>query len=276
MTYAILMGLVMVQKKPLFLELVLVGLLIAGVLSSSTIAMVAGTGGNSEILESVEITEYEGKDLSSIDDFYENSIKGPQYIDNETYRLVITGLVDNVSQYTYDDVINNNQHFKKVVTLHCVEGWSVTILWEGVLVEDLIEEAGVNPETTTVIFHAYDGYSTSLPLDYVTSNNIMISYKMNNVTLPPERGFPFELVAESKWGYKWIKWITAIELSDNADYRGYWESRGFSNEGNFDEDFFETGIPEFPAWVSVPLFAATTVMVISIIIYRKRLSHKKD
>jgi DMSO/TMAO reductase YedYZ molybdopterin-dependent catalytic subunit len=183
-------------------------------------------------LEGVEIREYEGKDLSSINAFYENSINGPQYIDNQTYRLAITGLVDNQLEYTYDDIINNNQNYKKVVTLHCVEGWSVTILWEGVLVEDLIEEAGVNPETTTVIFRAYDGYTTSLPLDYIIDNNIMIAYKMNNVTLPPERGFPFELVAESKWGYKWIKWITAIELSDNEDYQGYWESRGWNNDAD--------------------------------------------
>jgi DMSO/TMAO reductase YedYZ molybdopterin-dependent catalytic subunit len=65
-----------------------------------------------------------------------------------------------------------------------------------------------------------------------------MAYKMNNVTLPPERGFPFQLVAESKWGYKWIKWITTIELSDDSAYRGYWESRGFSNTGNVTESFF--------------------------------------
>jgi DMSO/TMAO reductase YedYZ molybdopterin-dependent catalytic subunit len=183
-------------------------------------------------LEGVEIREYEGKDLSSINAFHENSIRGPQYINNQTYKLAITGLVDNQLEYTYDDIIDNNQHFKKVVTLHCVEGWSVTILWEGVLVEDLIEEAGVNPAATTVIFRAYDGYSTSLPLDYITGNNIMMAYKMNNVTLPPERGFPFELVAESKYGYKWIKWITTIELSDNENYKGYWESRGWDNNAD--------------------------------------------
>ena len=39
--------------------------------------------------------------------------------------------------------------------------------------------------------------------------------KMNNITIIPEIGFPFVLVTESKWGYKWIKWITQIELSDN-------------------------------------------------------------
>ena len=39
-------------------------------------------------------------------------------------------------------------------------------------------------------------------------------------------------MAESKWGYKWIKWITRIELSDDADYEGYWESRGYSNDAD--------------------------------------------
>ena len=61
---------------------------------------------------------------------------------------------------------------------------------------------------------------------------------MNGVTIPPERGFPFELVAESKLGYKWIKWITEIELSDDENYRGFWESRGYSDSANLDEDFF--------------------------------------
>ena len=62
---------------------------------------------------------------------------------------------------------------------------------------------------------------------------------MNNVTLPPERGFPFQLVAESKWGYKWIKWITEIEFSENEYYKGYWESRGYSNNGNLNESYFD-------------------------------------
>jgi DMSO/TMAO reductase YedYZ molybdopterin-dependent catalytic subunit len=176
-----------------------------------------------------EIHAYEGQDLSSIADFRENSINGPQYINESTYRLTITGLVNKTLEYTYDDVINGFQKYQKVVTLFCVEGWSVKILWEGFLLKDLLNEAGINPQALVVIFYAYDGYSTAMPLDYLLNNNILIAYKMNNVTLPPERGFPFQLVAENKFGYKWIKWITKIELSDNADYLGYWESRGYSN-----------------------------------------------
>jgi DMSO/TMAO reductase YedYZ molybdopterin-dependent catalytic subunit len=132
-------------------------------------------------------------------------------------------------EYTYDELINGFQKYLKVVTLYCVEGWTVRILWEGFLLKELLNEAGISPQAVVVIFYAYDGYSTSLPLDFVIDNDIMIAYKMNNVTLPPERGFPFQLVAENRYGYKWIKWITTIELSDNEEFLGYWESRGYPN-----------------------------------------------
>ena len=170
-----------------------------------------------------EIREYEGQNLSSINDFRENSIKGPQYVNESTYNLTITGLVNSTLEYTYSEVINGFQKYQKVTTLHCIEGWSVKILWEGFLLKDLLNQTGINPEATLVIFYAYDGYSTSLPLDYIINKDILIAYKMNGITLPLERGFPFQIVAESKYGYKWIKWLTKIELSDNVDFRGYWE-----------------------------------------------------
>lgn len=186
----------------------------------------------------IEIKEYEGRKLSSMNDFRENSIKGPQHIDKESYRLKINGLVDNPQTYAYDEIINR-PNYQKVVTLNCVEGWDVTILWEGILVRDLIKEAGIYPKAKIIIFYSHDGYSTSFPLDYIMKNDIMMAYKMNGLTLPPERGFPFQLVAENKWGYKWIKWITQIELSDNENYKGYWETRGYSNDGDLDKSFFE-------------------------------------
>ncbi len=176
-----------------------------------------------------EIRDYEGQDLSSIGDFRENSIKGPQNVSTTTYRLQITGLVNRTIEYTYDEVLARFQKYEKVITLHCVEGWSVKILWEGFLVNDLLRDAEVNSSAVNAIFYAYDGYSTALPLDYITNSSIIVAYKMNGLVLPPERGFPFQLVAESQYGYKWIKWITQIELINNSDYLGYWESRGYPN-----------------------------------------------
>ena len=208
------------------------------ILQLTTISLFSGCVENNIQLNGVEIREYQGEKLSSINDFRENSIKGPQYINITTYQLKITGLVETPKNYTYDEVLNNFQQYKKVVTLDCVEGWSVSILWEGILVSDLIEESNADPFARILIFKAYDGYTTSLPAVYIKQNNILLAYKMNNVTIPPERGFPFELVAESKWGYKWIKWVTEIEVSNNTQYKGYWESRGYSNIGDINNSFF--------------------------------------
>jgi DMSO/TMAO reductase YedYZ molybdopterin-dependent catalytic subunit len=179
-----------------------------------------------------EIRVYNGQQLGSINDFRLEAINGIQNIDVGFYTLVVTGLVKNETVFTYDDIVNNHTSYVKVVTLHCVEGWSVTALWQGVRVKDLLEEARYDPTAQVVIFYAQDGYTTSLPLSYIVNNNIMIAYKINNVTLPAREGYPFQLVAEGKYGYKWIKWITKIEVSNNTSFRGYWESYGYDNNAD--------------------------------------------
>jgi DMSO/TMAO reductase YedYZ molybdopterin-dependent catalytic subunit len=176
-----------------------------------------------------EIRDYQGQNLASIADVKENAIKGTQSLNNSNYRLVITGLVNKTVEFTYGQIITEFQKYQKVVTLYCVQGWNATILWEGFLVDDLLQQAGVNSSAVGAIFYASDGYSTELPLEYIKNHNIIMAYKMNGLVIPPERGYPFELVAESQYGYKWIKWITKIELTDNPNYLGFWESRGYPN-----------------------------------------------
>ncbi len=176
-----------------------------------------------------QVRDYEGVKLSSVGDVIENNIAGTQYINVTKYHLKVSGLVNNPLMLTYDQVVNNHQSYLKVVYIYCVEHWNATILWQGVLVKDLLAEAKANMSAPVVIFYASDGYSSALPMDYVVNKNILLAYKMNNLTMPVERGFPFQVVAESEFGYKWVKWVTGIEVSDNAGYLGYWESRGYPN-----------------------------------------------
>ena len=92
-------------------------------------------------LDNVELNEYQGEQLSSIYDFRENSIKGPQYLSRDKYKLTITGLVNNTYNFSYDEILNSFYSSKKITTLFCVEGWEVKLLWEGVMVKDLLELA---------------------------------------------------------------------------------------------------------------------------------------
>ena len=221
-------------------------ILIAVVIIITTVFFLLGGPGSRSIsppggpnaLPAVEVRAYQGNDLSSMNDFRENSIRGPQYINTSDYRLTVTGLTNTTDVYTYQDILARFPHYTRVVTLFCVEGWDVTILWEGVLVRDLIRKAGIDPRANTVIFTAHDGYTTSFPLDYLMNHDILMAYRMNNVTLPAERGYPFQLVAQDKWGYKWIKWIEKIQVSDDPNYQGYWEQRGYSNTGELGKNFF--------------------------------------
>lgn len=122
--------------------------------------------------------------------------------------------------------------YTKLVILHCIEGWDANILWQGVKISDLIDRAQPDPVCNTVIFHSADGYTTSLPLDYIKERGILLAYQENRQTLPARLGHPFIVVAEDKYGYKWARWVTDIELSDNAQYKGYWELRGYSNQAD--------------------------------------------
>lgn len=178
-----------------------------------------------------EITEYKGARLDPAIGPRDNSISGIQYLDVSSYTLEINGLVDEEKTLTYEDVLELDAYARKI-TLFCVEGWDSTILWEGVLLEELIAIAGAKPEANTVIFHASDGYTTSLPLDFIVSRQLILAYKSNGLELPPELGYPFIVVAEDKLGYKWARWVTRIELSDDLSFRGYWEAIGYSNSAD--------------------------------------------
>jgi DMSO/TMAO reductase YedYZ molybdopterin-dependent catalytic subunit len=179
-------------------------------------------------LGTVEINSYKGKKLDVVAKEPENSILGPQHVDPATYRLAVTGLVKTPLSLKYSDV-TSMPAFQKVTTLNCIEGWSVTYLWTGVKLKDLLEKAGYDTNARVVIFRSYDGYSTSLPLDFIVNRDILLAYKLNGVAIPPERGFPFQVVAEDQLGYKWAKWVTEIEVSNDTSFRGYWEQRGYEN-----------------------------------------------
>jgi len=178
-----------------------------------------------------EIMEYEGAQLDPAVGPRDNSIKGIQQVDIETYTLSINGLVDEPVTLTYEQVLAL-EPYERLVTLYCVEGWDATVLWKGVLIDDLIQLGGAKPEAVTVIFSSVDGYTTSLPLQTIQEKQLILAYNANGLELPPSMGYPFIVVAEDKLGYKWGRWVRSITLSDDADYKGYWENLGYSNEAD--------------------------------------------
>jgi DMSO/TMAO reductase YedYZ molybdopterin-dependent catalytic subunit len=184
-----------------------------------------------------ELREFEGAMLDPAVGPRDNSIKGIQFVDLSTYELTIDGLANQPQTYSYEEVLSMPS-VERLLRLYCVEGWNANILWKGIAMQTLLTVADPKAEANTVIFHAVDGYTTSLPLQEILDNNLILAYDANGIALPSEMGFPFIFVAEDKWGYKWARWVSRIELSSDDTYQGYWEQFGYSNDA-------ELGKPSF-------------------------------
>jgi len=188
----------------------------------------------------IEATEFMGHKLTPISQQRNNALKGTQHIDGSTFRLAVDGLVDNPLSLSYADLQAYPQ-ISQLMDLDCVEGWNFTAKWTGPALAALFNDAKAKPEAKIAIFHTADvpeGYS-SLDLSYIYDNKIIIALKDNDITLSADRGFPFQVVANSKFGYKWAKWVNEIEISDNTSFRGYWESAGYNNNADANGPAFQ-------------------------------------
>ncbi len=123
------------------------------------------------------------------------------------------------------------QRMDETVDFHCVEGWTVdNVRWGGVAPTVLLDKAGVKPEAKYAIFHAYGGvYLSSLPLGLLSDQKTMLADSLNGGPLPPKHGGPLRLVVPQQLGYKNVKWVERIELSDKIR-TGYWEANGYPED----------------------------------------------
>lgn len=212
----------------------------AASLTGCTVQSSTTNSTTSEPTGEIEATEFQGVKLTPINQQRNNGLKGTQYIDRDTYVLTVDGLVDNPLQLSYDDLVAYPQQ-DRLMDLDCVEGWNFTAKWTGPALKDIFTDTKVQPEALIVIFYTIDvpvGY-TSLDLDYIMENDIIIALKDNDITLSPARGFPFQVAAMSKFGYKWAKWVDRIELSSDTSFRGYWETAGYNNNADVDGPPYE-------------------------------------
>lgn len=147
-----------------------------------------------------------------------------------TCRLRVYGKVGKELALTYADV----QALPAVQTdapLACVVGWEDHAVWRGARIRNVIAAAQPTPEARFLVFHDDRNFSATLSMDYVESGTPLLAYEVDGKPLPREHGWPLRIVAPDRWGYKWVKWVTSIELQDRG-YEGTYESEGFSLDGD--------------------------------------------
>jgi len=149
--------------------------------------------------------------------------------DANGWQLLVNGLVQsplnlNLSELNAMPITTVN------AVLYCVDLPNHPVAqgnWTGVKLNLLLGEAGVSSDAVKVAFTATDGYTTDLTVQTAMRPDVIVAYELNGQPLPEK----LRLVVPGKWGYKWISSLSKIELV-NFDFKGMWESRGYSDEAN--------------------------------------------
>jgi DMSO/TMAO reductase YedYZ molybdopterin-dependent catalytic subunit len=149
-------------------------------------------------------------------------------IDVKTYTLEISGEVEKPLKLTWEEVIKLPKSYS-VSDFHCVEGWSVLdCKWEGIRFSHIIELAKPKETAKYVTFECADGYTTSLSLEELSGEDVLLAYGLGDKPLEEGTGYPLRLVVPNKYGYKSALWVTEIRFTAKKEL-GYWEKLGYSD-----------------------------------------------
>lgn len=159
-------------------------------------------------------------------------------VDKTTWTLRIYGLVENELQLGWDDFQALPQ-ITDISDFHCVTRWSkLDMQWDGVSARELLMQAGPLEHANYVTLHAYDGYTTNLPLAALLDDDVIIAHSALGYPLTTAHGGPVRMVVPKRYAWKSAKWLKAIEVHE-FDRPGFWETRGYHNEAfPFEEQRF--------------------------------------
>jgi DMSO/TMAO reductase YedYZ molybdopterin-dependent catalytic subunit len=146
----------------------------------------------------------------------------------ERYTLTVDGAVEAPYTLTYEDLVRLAPT-ERTRDFQCVTGWVVpNVRWTGVRLADLVARARPHPRANVVQFFSADGvYTDTLRGDQIDLGDVLVAYAIDGVPLPAERGGPVRLVVPEMYGYKSVKWVTRLHVTDRVQ-PGYWEVRGYA------------------------------------------------
>ena len=162
-------------------------------------------------------------------------------IDVNSWKLSVKGAVDNPIELSYKDLLGMSTR-EADITLSCVSnvvggGLVSNGRWTGVLLSDVLAEAGVSLEKITrssrqLVGRSVDGFTTGFRTDIaLDGREALVAFGLNGSELPIKHGYPVRLVVPGLYGYvSATKWLGEIELT-SWNFDAYWIQRTWSKEG---------------------------------------------
>ncbi len=144
------------------------------------------------------------------------------------YRLNVGGFVESPVTLTLDE-LRAMPPTRLTRDFQCVTGWRVhDVKWVGVRLGDLLDRAGVKAGAQGVRFVSFDGiYTETLTMEQAQRDDVIVAYEMEGKPVSSAHGGPARLYVAPMYGYKSIKWLESIEVSETTPRPGYWEVRGY-------------------------------------------------
>jgi len=149
-------------------------------------------------------------------------------LDLECWTLTVDGEVEKPVKWTWQEFVALPP-VEFISDFHCVEGWSVRdCRWEGVSFKSMAGLVKPSREARSVFFRCADGYTTSLAMDELLQNDVLLAHKLNDEYLDAPLGGPVRLVVPSKYAYKSAMWVERVTFAREKQL-GFWEKRGYSD-----------------------------------------------
>jgi DMSO/TMAO reductase YedYZ molybdopterin-dependent catalytic subunit len=131
------------------------------------------------------------------------------------WRLEIDGLVARPGSVSLAEIkgFPSRTH---ITHQACEEGWSFIAEWTGVPLAYVLEHVGIRPEAKYVFFFTFDEWWDSIDMDDALHPQTLLAYGMNGTDIPLDHGAPLRLKVTRQLGYKSLKYLSRITVTDTA------------------------------------------------------------
>ena len=151
--------------------------------------------------------------------------------DPATWKFQVAGLVEEPASWTYDE-FRSLPGKTLTCDIHCVTHWSkFDISFTGVPFTEVLARIRLRPEAKYVMVHSYGGYTTNVPLDELTTPDVLFAWQADGKDLAAEHGWPLRLVVPKLYFWKSAKWVRGLEFMDR-NRPGFWETYGYHLHGD--------------------------------------------
>ncbi|MDP2495779.1 protein-methionine-sulfoxide reductase catalytic subunit MsrP [Shimia thalassica] len=213
---------------------------------------VAGLGGATAAQASQKLVPDSWDVITSYNNFYEfgtgkeDPSKYAHSLTTDPWTIKIDGMVDNPGDYALGDILSKMTIEERIYRFRCVEAWSMVVPWNGFELADLLQMAGVKDGAKYVAFETLVRpeempgqkypfldwpYVEGLRLDEAMHPLTLMATGIYGKTIPNQNGAPIRLVVPWKYGFKSIKSIVRITLTDKEPPTSW--NKAISNEYGF-------------------------------------------